>query len=135
MSKKKDNSKKVNGKKHAKKEVKKHEKNTPKTAQSKPMKPQFVWPKEHEVKDNKPCNVSEEKKEETLMPEEAGFASFEEPKLNGDETPFIFTSHVSVGTSANFDEIKSKTSEIVEKTKKDIKGMWKTFIRRMKGLA
>lgn len=133
MSKKKDNSKKSGGKKQAKKEVKK-EKKSAKKAEPKQMKPQFVWPKDEPAMKKDPV-VSEEAKEETLHPEEAGFASFEEPKLNGTETPFIFTSHVSVSTSANFDHVKEKAANFAEKTQNDIKKMWKTFIRKMKGLA
>lgn len=133
MSKKNDKSKNSGAKKQSKKEAKK-EKKVSKKANPKPMKPQFVWPKDEPAMKKDPV-ASEETCENGLHPEEAGFASFEEPKLNGNETPFVFRSHISVNTSASLDDIKNKTAGLVEKTQNDIKKMWKFFVRKMKGLA
>lgn len=133
MSKKNDKSKNSSGKKQSKKEAKKEKKVSKKT-NPKPMKPQFVWPKDELAMKKDPV-ASETTCENTLHPEEAGFASFEEPKLDGTETPFVFTSHISVGTSANIDDIKNKATGLVEKAQNDIKKAWKFFVRKMKGLA
>ena len=128
MSKKNDKSKKGSENKKSKKEVKKEKKISKNTA-SKPMKPQFVWPK-----DTPAMKKEHTKLENTLHPEEAGFASFEEPKLDGTEMPFIFANNVPVETSTDFDDIKNRTHSWVKKIQDNIKKAYKFFVRKMKGL-